>query len=101
VLRVARAWTGAPAHDFKSEAIMGQKSSHFFQANRPESGGANKDEQFEKSGLLDREKEKLGAARQDATTPEREEPERPRERQPKPEELDQDERSDDRDPGHS
>ena len=80
---------------------MGQKSSHFFQANRPESGGANKDEQFEKSGLLDREKEKLGSARQEAKTPEGEEPERPRERQPKPRELDQQERTDDSDPGHS
>ena len=36
---------------------MGGKSSHYMQADRPESGGANHDEQKEKSGLLDREKE--------------------------------------------
>lgn len=36
---------------------MGSKPSHALPSNRPESGGANPDEQREKSGLLDRDKE--------------------------------------------
>lgn len=38
---------------------MGGKSSHYQQADRPESGGANHDMQKEKSGLLDREQAKF------------------------------------------
>ena len=38
---------------------MGAKSSNNFQSDRPESGGADKDMQREKSGLLDRDQEKF------------------------------------------
>ena len=38
---------------------MGSKPSHAMQSNRPESGGADPDEQREKSGLLDRDKQQL------------------------------------------
>ena len=36
---------------------MGAKASNNFQSDRPESGGADKDDIREKNGLLDREKE--------------------------------------------
>ena len=36
---------------------MGSKPSHAMESNRPESGGADRDDLREKSGLLDREKE--------------------------------------------
>ena len=42
---------------------MGSKSSHFFQADRPESGGANKDDIKEKSGLHEQDKQKLESHR--------------------------------------
>jgi hypothetical protein len=35
---------------------MGGKASNYLQSDRPESGGADKDMQREKSGLLEREK---------------------------------------------
>jgi hypothetical protein len=38
---------------------MGSKPSHAMQSNRPESGGADHNDQQEKSGLLDREKQEL------------------------------------------
>ena len=38
---------------------MGGKPSNNMQSDRPESGGADKDMQREKSGLLDLEKEKF------------------------------------------
>ena len=38
---------------------MGSKPSHAMSSNRPESGGADRDEQQEKSGLLEREKQEL------------------------------------------
>ena len=38
---------------------MGGKPSNNMQSDRPESGGADKDMQREKSGLLEREKEKF------------------------------------------
>lgn len=38
---------------------MGSKPSHAQPSNRPESGGADRDELREKSGLLDRDKEQL------------------------------------------
>lgn len=38
---------------------MGSKPSHALPSNRPESGGADRDELREKSGLLDRDKEKF------------------------------------------
>jgi hypothetical protein len=44
---------------------MGAKPSNNFPSDRPESGGADKDMQREKSGLLDLEKEKF-AIEQDA-----------------------------------
>ncbi|CAN5244900.1 hypothetical protein BH09GEM1_BH09GEM1_15090 [soil metagenome] len=38
---------------------MGGKASNQMQSDRPESGGADKDMQLEKSGLLDRDKAKF------------------------------------------
>ena len=38
---------------------MGGKPSNNLQSNRPESGGADKDMQHEKSGLLERDKERF------------------------------------------
>ena len=38
---------------------MGGKASNYLQSDRPESGGADKDMQREKSGLLEREKEQF------------------------------------------
>lgn len=43
---------------------MGGKSSHYLQADRPEAGGADKDMLREKSGLLDRDKEKFAVEEQ-------------------------------------
>ena len=47
---------------------MGGKASNNFQSDRPESGGADRDMIREKSGLLDRDKERFAAeqARRDA-----------------------------------
>ena len=42
---------------------MGSKSSHFFQADRPESGGANKDDIKDKTGLHEQDKQKLESHR--------------------------------------
>jgi hypothetical protein len=46
------------------ESIMGSKPSNNFQSDRPESGGADKDMMREKSGLLDRDKEKFAIEQQ-------------------------------------
>lgn len=43
---------------------MGSKASNFFQSDRPESGGADKDMQREKSGLLELDKERFAAEQQ-------------------------------------
>ena len=43
---------------------MGGKASNFFQSDRPESGGADKDMQREKSGLLERDKERFASEQQ-------------------------------------
>jgi hypothetical protein len=43
---------------------MGGKASNFLQSDRPESGGADKDMQREKSGLLERDKERFAAEQQ-------------------------------------
>ena len=43
------------------EYDMGGKASNNLQSNRPESGGADKDMQREKSGLLDLDKERFAA----------------------------------------
>ena len=43
---------------------MGSKPSHAMQSNRPESGGANHDDQQEKSGLLEREKQEFAKSEQ-------------------------------------
>ncbi len=50
---------------------MGGKPGSHFQSNRPESGGADKNDQFEKSGVLEREKEKFAEdqAEKDASRP--------------------------------
>lgn len=50
---------------------MGAKASNNFQSDRPESGGADKDMQREKSGLPDRDKERFAseqAKRQQSAT---------------------------------
>ena len=44
---------------------MGGKPSNAMQSNRPESGGADKDEQHEKSGILERDKNKFAAKEQE------------------------------------
>jgi hypothetical protein len=41
---------------------MGSKPSNIFQMDRPESGGADRKEEREASGLLDREKQKFAEA---------------------------------------
>ena len=41
---------------------MGGKSSNNLPSNRPESGGANRDDIQEKSGLLEREKSEFAAS---------------------------------------
>jgi len=43
---------------------MGSKPSNNFQSDRPESGGADKDMQHEKSGLLELDKEKFAIEQQ-------------------------------------
>lgn len=43
---------------------MGGKPSNAMQSNRPESGGADKDERHEKSGILERDKNKFAAEEQ-------------------------------------
>jgi hypothetical protein len=43
---------------------MGGKPSNAIPSNRPESGGADKDELKEKSGLLERSKQEFAAAEQ-------------------------------------
>ena len=40
---------------------MGGKASNYLQSDRPESGGADKDMLREKSGLLERDKERFAA----------------------------------------
>ena len=52
---------------------MGSKASNFFQSDRPESGGADKDMQREKSGLLELDKERFAAERQKRDEQRREE----------------------------
>ena len=41
---------------------MGNKSSHFYQANRPESGGADRKDEREKTGLHERDKQEFAAS---------------------------------------
>jgi hypothetical protein len=41
---------------------MGHKPSNFFQMDRPESGGADRDDEREASGSLDRAKEEFAEA---------------------------------------
>ena len=43
---------------------MGSKPSHQIPSNRPESGGADRDDIQEKSGLLEREKQELSKSDQ-------------------------------------
>jgi hypothetical protein len=42
---------------------MGSKSSHFYQADRPESGGSNRKDIKDSSGLHEEDKQKYGAHR--------------------------------------
>jgi hypothetical protein len=49
---------------------MGSKPSHAIPSNRPETGGADRDDLQEKSGLLEREKQQFAKseeAKRDAT----------------------------------
>jgi hypothetical protein len=46
---------------FSREHGMGSKASNFFQSDRPESGGADKDMLREKSGLPERDKERFAS----------------------------------------
>lgn len=46
------------------EHSMGGKPQHAIPSNRPESGGADKDEVKESSGLLERSKQEYAAAEQ-------------------------------------
>jgi hypothetical protein len=43
---------------------MSGKPSHVYQSNRPESGGADKDDLKENSGLLEKSKQQFAAAEQ-------------------------------------
>lgn len=52
---------------------MGGKASNFLQSDRPESGGADKDMQREKSGLLERDKERFAAEQQERNEQQRNE----------------------------
>jgi len=54
---------------------MGSKSHHNMQRDRPESGGANRDENLEKSGILERNRQKLATENVEAR--EQEEPLKP------------------------
>jgi hypothetical protein len=40
---------------------MGAKSSHFLQSDRPESGGSNKDDIKDETGLHEKEKQKFAS----------------------------------------
>jgi hypothetical protein len=42
---------------------MGSKSSHFYQSDRPESGGANKDDMKDKTGQHEQDKQKVESHR--------------------------------------
>ncbi len=55
---------------------MGGKASNFMQSDRPESGGADKDMQREKSGLLERDKERFAAEQQERNESQRNESQR-------------------------
>lgn len=63
---------------------MGRKSSNFYQADRPEYGGADKDDSRDESGLHELDKQKLEtqhAKLQESFLPKRgENPERARQR---------------------
>jgi hypothetical protein len=48
---------------------MGSKPSNMLAMDRPESGGADRDEEREKSGMLDRSKRQLARARALAGAP--------------------------------
>ena len=50
---------------------MGSKPSHAIPSNRPESGGANRDDIQEKSGLLEREKQELAKSEEAKRDPRR------------------------------
>ncbi|MFL5580955.1 MAG: hypothetical protein ACJ8AO_11315 [Gemmatimonadaceae bacterium] len=47
---------------------MGSKASNFFQSDRPESGGANKDDIKDKSGLHELDRQKVAKNMQDAAS---------------------------------
>jgi hypothetical protein len=65
---------------------MGGKPSNSMQSNRPESGGADKDERLEKSGILEREKNNFAAEQQakDESRPAGKEETAGKKRAPKP-----------------
>jgi len=48
---------------------MGSKPSHALPSNRPESGGADRDDVQEKSGLLEREKQEFAKSEESKRDP--------------------------------
>ena len=48
---------------------MGSKPSHAIPSNRPESGGADRNDLQEKSGLLEREKQELAKSEESKRDP--------------------------------
>jgi hypothetical protein len=54
---------------------MGSKPPHAIPSNRPESGGADRDDQQEKSGLLEREKQELAKSDESKRDVNRQDPE--------------------------
>jgi hypothetical protein len=50
---------------------MGSKPSHAIPSNRPESGGADRNDLQEKSGLLEREKQELAKSEEAKRDPNR------------------------------
>jgi hypothetical protein len=58
---VAAFMRGKLSHSHATRQTMGTKPSNNFQSDRPESGGADRRDERENSGLLAREKEKFAA----------------------------------------
>ena len=50
---------------------MGSKPSHAMPSNRPETGGADRNDQQEKSGLLEREKQQFAKSEEAKRDPRR------------------------------
>lgn len=70
---------------------MGSKPSNAFQMNRPESGGADRDEEREKSGLLEREKQEFAASQKATKEASAREISESTAEEPRPDRIDSDE----------